>query len=93
MKAAEHKRNAAWKELLAKIEEAPPAKIAADMMNLTVCLQYWGALLSNARIVRYLEKYQPDNLKMLKDVMRECTRRHCRNYGQSAAIQAAIATF
>ena len=72
MKARTRKRNQTWKVKLAKIQQAPPRNVAANMLNLTICVRYWETLLRSPRVNRYLNKYHQDNLRKIQTVLREC---------------------
>jgi hypothetical protein len=72
MKTETRKRNQTWKAKLAKIEQAPPRNVAANMLNLTICVSYWEMLLENRRVKRYLNKYHQDDLRQIQNVLTEC---------------------
>jgi hypothetical protein len=65
--------NQTWKVKLAKIEQAPPRNVVANMLNLTVCVRYREKLLRKPRVNQYLNKYHQDNLRQIHNVLRECT--------------------
>ena len=73
MKTRTRKRNQTWKAKLAKIQEAPPRNVAANMLNLTICVCYWEMLLRSPRVKRYLNKYHQDNLRKIQNVLTQCT--------------------
>jgi len=78
MIASQRKRKLTWKARVARIQQAPPSNVAANVLNLAIGIHYWQALLKNARVVRYLNKYHPDDLKQFERLLAECTRRHSR---------------
>jgi hypothetical protein len=66
----------AWKRLrrerLAHILRTVPKTFSVDLMTLAVCCRFAESLLKNARVKRYLLKYQPEKLHNLDALLAEC---------------------
>jgi hypothetical protein len=78
MIASQRKRKLTWKAKVARIQQAPPSNVAANMLNLAIGIHYWQTLLKNARVVRYLKKYHQKDLREVERWLAECARKHSR---------------
>lgn len=63
---------------LLRLSGEPPQNLCIDELNLTVCCRYAKSLIRNTRINRYLDKYHPQELRQLKNLVEEFER-NCEN--------------
>ncbi len=59
---------------LLRLSGEPPQNLCVDELNLTVCCRYAQSLMRNARVNKYLGKYQPEELRQLKTLVVEFER-------------------
>ena len=76
MNASERKRLETLRTTAATIQKTPPVGVAENMLNFMVCLRYWEVILSNARLHAYLNKYHGRDLREIRALIEESTRRH-----------------
>jgi hypothetical protein len=59
---------------LLQLSGTPPKNLCADQLRLTTCCRYAEWLLKNPRVLRFLTKYHPAELRKLEDVLAEFQR-------------------
>ena len=57
------------REHLLRLSGTPPQNLCADQIKLTVCCRYAGRLLGNPRVLRYLSKNHPGELRQLRSIL------------------------
>jgi hypothetical protein len=56
---------------LLKLSGPPPKELCLDELAITVCCRYAQSLLKNARILRFVAKNHPRQLRQLQTLLRE----------------------
>jgi len=89
MKPSIRKRELAIRAAAAKIQQAPPPNVAANMLNFMVCLRYWESVLRHSRLRNYLHKHRKEELQELLALLKESTRRHAKRTNGACAKKPA----